>query len=298
MINKTYIIFIILIIILILFFIINNKILININEKFQNKTVKVNHNAGFFSCCSVKLDNIIKYINKNKELPQYVNSSSQFEWYKPTNLKNKDITYEYFKKDQKNIIPDCKKKINYKESYQFSIYKNLDINTIYPIVQKYFSLSDKILKIENNIKNKYNLNYENICVLFYRGNDKATEVKLPNYNDYIKWGQKILDLNPNIQFLIQSDETEFIEKMKSNFKNHIVFNDEIRHMSKSNNTVDKIDSSRNFEFSKKYLAITSIMSKCKYVIFGSGNCSIWIVFFRGNANGIVQHYKGKWYNTL
>ena len=44
-----------------------------------------------------------------------------------------------------------------------------------PLINKYFSLSNKIKEIIKNIERKYNINYENICVLFYRGNDKNRE---------------------------------------------------------------------------------------------------------------------------
>ena len=39
-----------------------------------------------------------------------------------------------------------------------------------------------------------------------------------------------------------------------------------------------------------------IMSKCNYVICGStGNCSIWITFFRENANNVIHYLKtGEW----
>jgi hypothetical protein len=54
----------------------------------------------------------------------------------------------------------------------------------------------------------------------------------------------------------------------------------------------------NAVFSKYYLAITIIMSKCKYVICGSGNCSIWIMLYRGNNKNVCQYLDGTWYDTL
>ena len=51
---------------------------------------------------------------------------------------------------------------------------------------------------------------------------------------------------------------------------------------------------QNNEFSKYYLAITMIMSECKYVVCGSsGNCSIWIMFYRGNADNVYQFLEDK-----
>ena len=84
--------------------------------------------------------------------------------------------------------------------------------------------------------------------------------------------------------------------MKKN--NSFYFKDEIRHMKKCTSTVDKVFKSKNFEFSKKFLAITIIMSKCKYIICGSGNCDIWIMFYRGNNKNVIQNLTGTWYNSV
>ena len=56
--------------------------------------IKITHTAGFFSCCSVKLEHLVKFINSNKILPNNVDSSKQFASYK--NDRNKDVTFDYF----------------------------------------------------------------------------------------------------------------------------------------------------------------------------------------------------------
>jgi hypothetical protein len=130
--------------------------------------------------------------------------------------------------------------------------------------------------------------------LFYRGNDKITETALPNYEDYLNYANKILKSNPSILFLLQSDETEFIEYMTNKLSNTFYFKDEIRHMQKCCSTVDFVFKETNYNFSKYYLAITIIMSKCKYIVCGSGNCSEWIMFYRGNNKNIYQFLNGTW----
>ena len=75
------------------------------------------HNAWFFSCCSVKLSDIVNYINNNFNIPTYIDSSAQFSWYKQSNTK--DITYEYFEHydNIKNIT--INNPIKYHHDYQF-----------------------------------------------------------------------------------------------------------------------------------------------------------------------------------
>jgi len=259
--------------------------------------ISTHNDSGFFSCCSVKLFNIVNYINNNNNIPTYVDSSQSFEWYKQPD--GKDVTYEYFEHydNLKNIT--IYNSINYHHEHQYIDYLKLDYSNIIPLVKKYFSPAKGIINIINNIEQKYSLIYDNICVLFYRGNDKITETDLCKYDEYLVYANLILNTNPNILFLIQSDETEFIEFMIKQFPNNsFYFKDEIRHVKKCVSTVDKLMKNTNHEFAKYYLAITIIMSKCKYIICGSGNCSIWIMLYRGNNNNVYQNLNRKWLTQI
>ena len=62
--------------------------------------LKTVHNGGFFSCTTIRLENILTYFNNNMKLPIKVDSSVQFEKYKTDNL---DITHEYFKENEIDI---------------------------------------------------------------------------------------------------------------------------------------------------------------------------------------------------
>ena len=261
-------------------------------------SVIVSHNAGFFSCCSVKLDNIISFINSNKTLPTHVDSSVQFSWYKIN--KTGDITYDYFEDYNKhNINYNFNTLINYYHYYQYYDYTLLQYEKMSPIIDKYFSPSEEIKKYINEIELKYKLNYSNICVLFYRGNDKNSETPICGYDEYIHKATEIMNAYPKIQFLIQSDETEFIEKMRFMFPdNSFYFKDEVRHMPKCDNTVDIVMREQNHIFSKYYLAITIIMSKCQYIVCGSGNCSIWIMLYRKNNKNVCQNLNNIWISNI
>lgn len=253
----------------------------------------VAHNYGFFSCCSIKLQNIINFFNENKRLPLNVYSKKMFEWYKVNT--DRDITYDYFEHYNKfeNIL--YKSNIDYHENYQYSNFGELDYPNISPFIKKYFSPSIEVQNIIFKIENKYQLDYQNICVLFYRGNDKNTETTICGYQEYIKIAKSILEKNPQIHFLIQSDETDFIYTMLKEFPNNsFYFKDEIRHMKKCMDTVDKVNKNNIDIYSKNYLAITIIMSKCNYIVCGSGNCSIWIMLYRGNNKNVYQNNGIKW----
>ena len=250
-----------------------------------------------FACCSLRLVAIRDFIVNRKKIPDIMDSSQQFEWYKVKGKESEDITFDYFENYNNIEMPEIKTNISFYHDHQFKPYEELDYNGIIPLIKKYFSPSNKIKEIIDNIEKKYNLDYNNTCVLFYRGNDKNTETKICQYEEYLKYSDEILEKHPNTKFLIQSDETEFIEFMTKMYPdNSFYFKDEIRHIKKCNSTVDIEMQETNNLFSKYFLAITIIMSKCKYLIFGTGNCSMWIVFFRGHNNNTIQNFKNKWYN--
>lgn len=251
------------------------------------------HNAGFFSCCTTKLDDIIEYFNKYKKLPDIIDSSLQFNWYKQN--KNTDVTYDYFKNPLSTIHISYVHHINFVQNDQFMNYKELPLETILPFVNKYFSPNDTILEMKKSYIKKYNIVPDNTCTLFYRGNDKNTETNTCSYEDIIIHAKEIQLKNPSIRFMIQSDESEFILRMSNEFPNSFYCKDEIRHMNKQLSTVDILYKDTNYEFSKKYLAITLLMAESKYIICGSsGNCSLWIIFYRNHINNLYQFNNGKW----
>jgi hypothetical protein len=78
--------------------------------------------------------------------------------------------------------------INYDWGWQFWYYSQLDFTRITPLVRKYFSPNEEIMTIVSKMENKYGLsgNYDNICLLFHRGNDKQRETPLCTYEDIIQ----------------------------------------------------------------------------------------------------------------
>jgi len=253
----------------------------------------ISHNAGFFSNMAVILTRIVEYINQYERYP-VVNSSASFQWYKSKTNKN-DITYDYFLKP--SVSGATAHKVDFIWDYQFTDYRNLDYTNISPVMKMYFSPSKQILELKKDIESKYELylnDYKVVSTLFYRGNDKAKETGLCSYDSYLKHARSILTINPHTTFLIQSDETEFIEYMISKFPNNsFYFKDEIRHMNKCNTSLDLLGND-NYLYSLYFLAIVIIMSKSQYIVCNSGNISEFICLYRGNSKNVYQNLNEEW----
>ena len=289
--NKVNICIIIFIIIICIIF-----YLYYINQKESMTTEMINLNifiepfiGGYFACCAHILHKIIEYFNNNKKLPLSVDSSQQFGLYKPSWI-NDDITYHFLKKrDEINIT--YIENIHYTKDFQFQKYNDINYSVLNPFIEKYFSPAQEIVDIENNLIKKYNINIIEYCAVYYRGTDKKAETTIGSFDTYIDKINELLNTEKNIKFIIQSDNQNFIDTIKSKFisfdENVASYTDNGIH---NENTADD-----NYIIMKNFLAIIYIMSKCKYIICSSGNCSIWMMYFRGNANNVKQFLNNQWY---
>ncbi len=276
--------------------------------KFSNKNIIVLHNAGFFSCAEVRLRAIVLFVAKYKCLPNIVDSSMSWDWYRPPGQTH-DVTPSFWKTEMPPVYTSTqaidgliKQRPLFKNGQiQYSDYSKLNHAALRPILRQYFTPSDEIMEIAAELRVKYRLDPAHTCVLFFRGNDKATEIGQPSYGTLFQKAQEVTSANPNVFVWAQSDEQEFLDTAKRTFPGVLVMQPEdIRSIKKSNTTVDKIDTASNFAFAKKFLAITFLMSQCKNVICNTGNCSLWIALLRGHTNGF-QHFRkrtvvsvGKW----
>lgn len=263
------------------------------------------HNAGFYSCCSIRLYDIINFYNKNKKFPDKVDSSQQFQQYKNNSTWNKDITFCFFEQENKEIteknmelIPFPVRLNPHDTEDQFSNYKLLNFEYIKPIIQKYFSISVPVKERLKYFESTYSIDYENTCAVFYRGNDKVTEVNQPTYQEMINKAKELHELYPSITFLVQTDVTEFVTEFKNNF-NNIIHLKEIPTISSNNRTSIQycINQEQRIDAVLLYNAAIQIISKCKYIICTSGNGEIWSMMYRGHTNGVYQYLKPLKYDT-
>jgi hypothetical protein len=266
----------------------------------------ITHSDGFYSCCTVRIRAIINYYDTYKIFPDIVDSSKQFGFYK-INENDGDITNYFFKDDnksitEKTIISDTLCEYNLSPAKdineeQFTNYKLFNYSIIKPIIEKYFTVSNHIEDRIKFFEQKYTIDYDNTCAVFYRGNDKTRETYQPSFDEVIEQAIKIKNANHNIQFLIQTDVTEFAEKFKSSFCNVI----QLQEIPTINNTAissvqHSISPENRLECILLYNAAIQIIAKCKNIICTSGNGELWIMFYRGHANGVYQYLKPANYN--
>jgi hypothetical protein len=258
-----------------------------------NKSLVFGENwCGFFSNCNVLFLHILNYFNKQKELPNDINTTMMYTIYKSHYYEN---IYDIAFTPTTNTITYTKQ-ISFNDSgyeNQFSDYKQLNLNDLSPFVEKYFSPT-KI--IQNNIthlldKYKININAE-LCGVFYRGNDKIKETQPPSYEDFILKAKELKAKNNDIKFVVQTDETEFLQLFLNEFPDSVYFN-EIKTISKSldTNVSRLLENDEKIKHVIDFMSVIIIFSQFKYLITTSGNCEMFIILYRNNTDNLCQYLK-------
>jgi hypothetical protein len=250
-------------------------------------------NAGFFSNSSVRLRGLINFINNNKIVPTLIDCKDSYHMYKYDD--NVDVSLDFFEDyNNINININTNQYINISD-YQFTDYKQVDYTSIQPYINKYFSPSLKVTNIMNNFITKYKIDTNNCIALYYRGTDKIHETPLDSYESYLTKLLEIKNNNPYMQILIQTDSTKFLNYINANMDNHnIIIINENDTTNGDNGFHFTKNSKENYKDMFNLFATFLIISKCKYIICSSSNCSIWIMLYRNNANNVIQSLDMKW----
>ena len=269
-------------------------------EQVQD-TLIVKHMAGFFSCCSVKLNAIVDFANSHNSFPKHINGMDLFTLYKlPEHVNKEDITHVFF--EHPSEIPKPISKINYNHEHQYIAYSQLDYNNVIPVIKTFFEPSAQIIEIMRHFENKYGIDTANCIAVYYRGTDKTSETKLDSFDRYHDKLTELLntDDNTNCKILLQSDSAQFFDYMKYKFRDsrhsaNLVIIDEIAptmsttigpHLERTGQT--------NHSDIKHLLAVVVLISKCKHIICSSGNVSEWMMFYRGNSANVHQNLDLAW----
>lgn len=256
----------------------------------ENKTLYCVHNSGYFSNCSVTLWGLIELYKQNI-LPENINFSYSFIHFKT----QEQISYQvdvypnYFRYEPIQIVKVDKEKLLRHDHHGLYVKYTYDVYNLF--IAKYFSLSSQALENVNNLLKKYKINPSETIAVCYRGTDKSREVKLATPEAYLKTAKQILKQNPNFKILIQTDQKQVRDLFLHHFQDQCIFFEEMpvtegkRVLHLQGSETIKVS---KFEFGLRLLAVTHLISRCRWIVNHTGNMAAWICLFRGNADNIFQ----------
>lgn len=252
------------------------------------------HNAGFFSNCSIRLMDIVRFFNSKGKLPDEVDSSTQWLHYKGIPSDRPD-TYYFTEQEAEGFGVVDTPYIDNCMAFQFNDYRAVKHDQLKPYLTKYFTPSSTVWNQVEVYKNKYKLDYTQLCAVFYRGNDKVTEMKVASYDYFIDKAREVKAQHPAMKFLVQPDEKEFLEAFLQAFPNDTIYFTETPMLSKQISAVFfEQPLHKRMEYGKLFFAALLCLSKCHTIITHSGNCGLWTALYRGDSNNIHQIFEDRW----
>lgn len=259
--------------------------------------------TGFFSDCSILLQNIVDRFNQTTVFPKklVVSTFSQYQ----VGVPKKDSHSLFFQNlyNRSLISPTP---LKFSNGYQYRNYQEIDFRGLRSVIKAYFTPLPVVEELEKRLSDQYRLNVNQLISVYYRGNDKAGETEIASHEEFIEKTKEVLSGYPDYQILVQTDELEFREKFVSVFPKAIVIEEMPVIPSKTtpgHTVLNSLEPKVRIDFAYIHLAVTRIMAKSKIVITHSGNCGLWVLLYRGNSDGVFQYLKktgqgqaGKWYS--
>lgn len=254
------------------------------------KTLEYTLDSGFYSNVFQTFNALVFLLNHGI-VPEKVKFSKSCYWYKPN--PDQDIYPVFFtpNTDIKDLplnkdlyIPFTNRIRDTLHYYSFSDYNK--------IIKRYFNPSNLVLKFQNQFIEKYNIDFNNTIVIYYRGTDKRREIFLASPEKYLLVANKILKSNPSYKVLVQTDQTSVKKYFKDQLKDNIITIDELlttdetkvgcHPIIKGNSSIDETKHAVMLD------AVIRCISKCKYVIGGSGAVNVAINLYRGTHNNMYR----------
>jgi hypothetical protein len=253
---------------------------------FVRDTYFLTHNAGLMSCCSLALSDITAAGQGVKN----IRSNFGMSLYKKLLLRNNWKSYF-----QTPIQTDLSQLASAERgSYPNDIhdwwgkdYAVIPFKDVLGAVGLYFRLSPKVVKLSDVFVEKYGINLEETIGVHYRGTDKQTEIETPSLTEFISQTRHFMQEMANPKILLLTDEPAVANGFEAAFPNAVITINELATPGGSLGAHTR-DSKEPEVQGQIFLAILSLVSKCKKVVTHTGNGALWEVLFRESTEGLKQ----------
>jgi hypothetical protein len=174
---------------------------------------------------------------------------------------------------------------------QHAVYAELDLKSLKEYADIYFTPAEQVVAFKDKLQKDYSLDVENMIALVYRGTDKGTEVSPASIDKYIAAALSIRYRHPHLQIVIQTDQAQALEAVRSAIPDVIYF----REMPVTTGSVvmymlplEEEFEIGKLEFSIRMLAVTYLLSSARYLVTHTGNIGLWLAIYRGHDDRFYQ----------
>jgi hypothetical protein len=253
---------------------------------FVRETYFLTYNAGLLSCSTVTLSDITASGRKVTKIKSNFGMSLYKKWL----LRNNWISYFQAPTTTQSAQSSSAEFGTYPSDihdWWVKDYAALPFKAVQEQVDSFFRLSPEVVKLSDSFVEKYGINLEETIGVHYRGTDKQTEIKTPSLKEFISQTRQFMQEMANPKILLLTDEPDVIVGFEAAFPKAVITITELAAPGGSLGA-HILDSKEPEVQGQIFLAILSLVSKCKKVVTHTGNGALWEALFRGSTEGLKQ----------
>ena len=253
---------------------------------FVRDTYFLTYNAGLLSCSTTTLSDITASGRNVTKIKSNFGMSLYKKWLLRNNWKS------YFQTSIQTASPQlasAESGSHPKDIHDWwgKDYAALPFKDVLDAVGLYFRLSPKVVKFSDSFVEKYGINLEETIGVHYRGTDKQTEIETPSITEFISQTRLSMQEMTNPKILLLTDEPDIVLGFEAAFPGAVITIAELATPGGSLGAHTR-DSKEPEVQGQIFLAILSLVSKCRKVVTHTGNGALWEVLFRGSTEGLRQ----------
>ena len=253
---------------------------------FVRDTYFLTYNAGLLSCSSVTLSDITTSGRTLRKIKSNFGMSLYKKWLLRNNWKS---FFQIPIQANSSQLASTESETYPKDIHDWwgKDYVSIPFKAVQEPVGLYFRLSPKVVKLSDGFVEKYGINLEETIGVHYRGTDKQTEIETPSLMEFISQTRQFMQGMAKPKILLLTDEPEVIVGFEAAFPKAVIT---INELAAPGGSIGAhiLDSKEPEVQGQIFLAILSLVSKCKKVVTHTGNGALWEVLFRGSTEGLKQ----------
>lgn len=249
----------------------------------------IKHNSGLFSNCSVSLHGIIKFFNERHRLPGAVDFNQCFANFNEPGAGIPNVYERYFN-------PDPEVEIKFRSRIEFPLFSLFDyrkerFRAVAPFVQRYFRPSDAVMAKRSALSAGLGVDASHLLTICYRGTDKFRDTNLGSFDTFLDRAEDILQKEPTLSVLIQTDQSQFLDRARMRLGKVLVFDELPR--TETNTVMHRIVDRGKVDWTQTFIGAVHFIAQSKYLVLHTGNVARWICLYRGQADRVLQFYHPK-----
>lgn len=248
-------------------------------------TLRITHDAGFFSICSIALYEIAKASSEIRS----IDASLTFRAYKESPTQNlwPDIFVAPGPVGQSQSLQISRSRVAHRLPHH-SLYRFIDFTATNALVRTFFAPSQRITARMERLTLTYSLDASKLIAVWCRRTDKATEVRQNTLTKYLKVTRKLARKYPTHQILLQTDDSHVQELFANEFGQRVTWFAELPTTASATVMHKLVAVAEREDFAANLVAATILLSRAAHVVTYTGNVGYWIALYRGHTKGLIQ----------